>query len=169
MHHPLTLAVGASHVEHPTPHSAFRRPGAELKEGFTPAEMLYANLGLTDTTSLEGFVQLKWRKTVPEGCGTYFSTSDFVADGCDRLAFQGGPITNPLSPLAGQTITDQQNFQFGTFVNRVQDRQPDDGGQFGLGAEVAVSTQMLHARGPMGLTELTSYKWVGQADYLIRA
>ena len=44
-----------------------------------------------------------------------------------------------------------------------------DGGQFGLGAEVAVSTQMLHARGPMGLTELTSYKWVGQADYLIRA
>lgn len=44
-----------------------------------------------------------------------------------------------------------------------------DGGQFGLGAEVAVSTQMLHARGPMGLTELTSYKWVGLADYLIRA
>ncbi|MGL5295251.1 MAG: glutamate-5-semialdehyde dehydrogenase [Aeromonas sp.] len=44
-----------------------------------------------------------------------------------------------------------------------------DGGQFGLGAEVAVSTQMLHARGPMGLTELTSYKWVGQADYLSRA
>ncbi|MFM4718615.1 glutamate-5-semialdehyde dehydrogenase [Aeromonas bivalvium] len=43
-----------------------------------------------------------------------------------------------------------------------------DGGQFGLGAEVAVSTQMLHARGPMGLTELTSYKWVGQADYLSR-
>ncbi|MGK9704747.1 DUF1302 family protein, partial [Salmonella enterica subsp. enterica] len=60
--------------------SAFRRPGAELKEGFTPAEMLYANLGLTDTTSLEGFLQLKWRKTVPEGCGTYFSTADFAAD-----------------------------------------------------------------------------------------
>jgi glutamate-5-semialdehyde dehydrogenase len=43
-----------------------------------------------------------------------------------------------------------------------------DGAQFGLGAEVAVSTQMLHARGPMGLTELTSYKWVGLADYLSR-
>ena len=43
-----------------------------------------------------------------------------------------------------------------------------DGAQFGLGAEVAVSTQKLHARGPMGLTELTSYKWIGQADYLSR-
>ena len=44
-----------------------------------------------------------------------------------------------------------------------------DGGQFGLGAEVAVSTQKLHARGQMGLTELTSYKWIGQADYLSRS
>lgn len=36
----------------------------------------------------------------------------------------------------------------------------NDGGQLGLGAEVAVSTQPLHARGPMGLKELTTYKWV---------
>ena len=36
----------------------------------------------------------------------------------------------------------------------------NDGGQLGLGAEVAVSTQKLHARGPMGLRELTTYKWV---------
>lgn len=44
-----------------------------------------------------------------------------------------------------------------------------DGGQFGLGAEVAVSTQKLHARGPMGLAALTTYKWIGVGDHTIRS
>lgn len=43
-----------------------------------------------------------------------------------------------------------------------------DGSQFGLGAEVAISTQRLHARGPMALKELTSYKWVVWGDNHIR-
>ncbi|MCC6166081.1 MAG: glutamate-5-semialdehyde dehydrogenase [Caldilineaceae bacterium] len=44
----------------------------------------------------------------------------------------------------------------------------NDGGQFGLGAEVAVSTQKLHARGPMGLEELTTYKWIALGDFHVR-
>jgi glutamate-5-semialdehyde dehydrogenase len=44
-----------------------------------------------------------------------------------------------------------------------------DGGQLGLGAEVAVSTQRLHARGPMGLRELTTFKWVVEGEYHTRA
>lgn len=44
-----------------------------------------------------------------------------------------------------------------------------DGGEFGLGAEVAVSTQKLHARGPMGLDALTTYKWIGIGKGHIRA
>lgn len=44
-----------------------------------------------------------------------------------------------------------------------------DGSQMGLGAEVAVSTQKLHARGPMGLKELTTYKWIARGNYNVRA
>ncbi len=44
-----------------------------------------------------------------------------------------------------------------------------DGGQFGMGAEIGISTQKLHARGPMALPELTSYKWVIRGDGQIRA
>jgi len=44
-----------------------------------------------------------------------------------------------------------------------------DGGQLGLGAEVAISTQKMHARGPVGLRELTTYKWIVQGNYHVRA
>ncbi len=43
-----------------------------------------------------------------------------------------------------------------------------DGGQFGMGAEIGISTDKIGARGPMGLAELTSYKWLGMGNGLIR-
>ncbi|MBM3956454.1 MAG: glutamate-5-semialdehyde dehydrogenase [Gemmatimonadetes bacterium] len=44
----------------------------------------------------------------------------------------------------------------------------NDGGEFGLGAEVAISTSKMHARGPMGLREITSYKWIVRGDGQVR-
>ena len=43
-----------------------------------------------------------------------------------------------------------------------------DGAQFGLGAEIGISTQKLHARGPMALEEITSYKWIIKGDGQVR-
>jgi len=44
----------------------------------------------------------------------------------------------------------------------------NDGGELGLGAEVAISTSKMHARGPMGLREITSYKWIVRGDGQVR-
>jgi glutamate-5-semialdehyde dehydrogenase len=43
-----------------------------------------------------------------------------------------------------------------------------DGGEFGMGAEIGISTDKIGARGPMGLEELTTYKWIGEGNGLTR-
>src|SRR5690554_3906173 len=105
----------------PVDASAFRRPGAELKEGLLPVEMLYLSQGLTENLTLEAFYQLKWRGTIADNCGTFFSSSDVVGRGCnDRLIYSGADVPQGQ---AGPY----------TYISRYQnDKEASDSGQFGV-------------------------------------
>lgn len=115
-----TFIQGGVNSINPVDVSAFRRPGAEIKEGLLPVNMLFANMGLTDNLSVEGFYQLEWAKTEIDGCGTYFSTADFAADGCNGVTF-------------ASSLPDAQNLLVpGAKLNRQADNTPKDSGQFGF-------------------------------------
>ncbi len=112
-----TFIQGGLNSINPFDVSAFRRPGAELKEGLLPIGMVYANLGLTDNLSMEVFYQYEWEKTNIDACGTYFSGSDVAADGCYAITI---------------AIPDRQALEGGFYADRKDDAEPDDGGQYGL-------------------------------------
>lgn len=114
-----TFIQGGMNSSNPFDVPALRRPGATLKEGILPVGMLYANVGLTENLSIEGFYQYEWEKTQVDGCGTYFSGADYAATGCNYITVK----TNDHDALAGGVYAEQQ-----------ADLEPDDGGQYGLAA-----------------------------------
>src|SRR5690606_817175 len=101
--------------------SAFRRPGAELKEGLQPVEMLYLSQGLSENLTMEAFYQLKWHGTIADNCGTFFSSSDVVGRGCnDRLVVNGLDLPHGTQPQ-------------GSYIARAQkDEEASDSGQYGV-------------------------------------
>lgn len=108
--------------------SAFRRPGAELKEGLLPVEMLYLSQGLTDTLSMEAFYQLKWAPTVVDNCGTFFAT-DVLARGCyDRLIVDGPDLPQGDDRL----LTGGPGNTARYIVRAEKDREARDDGQYGV-------------------------------------
>lgn len=115
-----TFIRGGINAINPVDVSAFRRPGAEVKEGLLPVNMLYANLGLTESLNIEGFYQLGFEKTVVDGCGTLFSLNDFAAQGCDVINIS--PLPDATALGAGYVV----------FRDANGEREPDDGGQFGV-------------------------------------
>ncbi|XVO90159.1 DUF1302 domain-containing protein [Pseudomonas palleroniana] len=110
--------------------SAFRRPGAEIKEGLIPVNMLFASQSLTNQLSVEGFYQLNWENTVVDNCGTFFG-NDVVAHGCNNNYTVGSPAIAPLQPVAAAFGQGFQVTREGVVVQRAKDREARDGGQFG--------------------------------------
>jgi len=106
-------------------------------------------------------------KADPEHFGTEFlsmklaiKTVDSLDTALDHIAQYGSKHS--------EAIVSEDNTNIERFLNEVDAAAVyanastafTDGAQFGLGAEIGISTQKLHARGPMGLDELTSYKWI---------
>ncbi|MEM7612460.1 MAG: DUF1302 domain-containing protein [Pseudomonadota bacterium] len=114
-----TFIQNGLNIINPLDVSAFRRPGAEIKEGLLPVNMLSMSLGLTDAVSVDLFYQLEWEPTVIDGCGTYFSDLDVAAGGCDGVV-----LTN--------LIPDQAVIASNLFISRNPDIEADDAGQFGV-------------------------------------
>ncbi|MBU0902490.1 MAG: DUF1302 domain-containing protein [Gammaproteobacteria bacterium] len=138
----------------PVDAAAFRRPGAELKEGLIPVNMLYVSQSLTDTVSMEAFYQLEWDQTVIDNCGTFFSPSDTAADGCDdRLVVSGADIAPDVSNNSGGPGNPM-------YIPRAGDRDARDSGQFGVAlrwfaeslndTEFGLYAMNYHSRSPMG-------------------
>ena len=121
-----TFIFNGINVINPVDIGAIRAPGAELKEALIPVNMVYGSLGLTDNVTLEAFVQLEYEKSRIDDCGTFYSTVDYVSDGC-------GPVygLNDRSEYVNQLGLDG----LGTTpaaLGRMGDDEPDDTDQFGI-------------------------------------
>ncbi len=148
--------------------SAFRRPGAEVKEGLIPVNMFYVSQSLTDNLSMEAFYQLEWDQTVVDNCGTFFSQPDVVADGCDTnlavlrnqedLAASLGALSPAVLAVLGNNGVDFGSSQEGVLVRRGPDDDARDSGQWGtafryfsvpLDTEFGAYFMNYHSRAPI--------------------
>ncbi|ALN18016.1 DUF1302 domain-containing protein [Ectopseudomonas mendocina] len=130
-----TFIGGGVNSVNPIDVAAFRRPGAEIKEGLIPVNMFYVAQSLTDNLSMEAFYQLEWDQTVVDNCGTFFSQPDVVADGCDKnLALLAGSTFLSANPAAIPTLNalGVEVNEEGVIVQRGADRDAKDSGQWGV-------------------------------------
>lgn len=100
---------------------AIRRAGAAPQELRVPAPMLFARAQLDSATAIEGFYGSAFRPSALDMCGTFWATTDYLAQGCDR-AFAGAMPVSDRARLAG-----------GAFLKRVDSPASNDGPQFGVG------------------------------------
>ncbi|WP_339478942.1 MULTISPECIES: DUF1302 domain-containing protein [unclassified Pseudomonas] len=154
-----TFIQGGINSINPVDVSAFRRPGAEIKEGLIPVNMFYVSQSLTDNLSAEAFYQIEWDQTVVDNCGTFFSQPDVIADGCSdnlRVLNKRSTIPGAFLPLLSANGVDIN--EEGVLVRRGPDRDARDTGQWGaslkymfepLDTEFGAYFMNYHSRAPI--------------------
>ncbi len=151
--------------------AAFRRPGAEIKEGLIPVNMLYVSQSLSDRLSMEAFYQLEWDQTIADNCGTFFSGADPLQDGCNTnydILRSFSAAEQALFASLDVTVSEE-----GLMVPRGGDRDARDSGQYGLAmrwlgdsTEYGVYFMNYHSRTPnlsMQNTDLSGIQAAGAA------
>tara|TARA_B110000046_G_scaffold171538_1_gene192475 strand:- start:529 stop:2436 length:1908 start_codon:yes stop_codon:yes gene_type:complete len=129
-----TFIQGGINSINPVDASAFRRPGAEVKEGLLPVNMFYTSIGISADVSIEAFYQLEWEKTRSDPCGTFFSTVDFVADGCGPVVLGGTADERSMLEFrdaeiaAGVPLSER----IAPMTERLADDEAKDDGQYGV-------------------------------------
>ena len=129
-----TFIQGGINSINPVDASAFRRPGAEVKEGLLPVNMFYTSIGVSADVSIEAFYQLEWEKTRSDPCGTFFSTVDFVADGCGPVILGGiADERDMLVHRDGELATGVPlSERVAPMTERLADDEAKDDGQYGI-------------------------------------
>lgn len=158
-----TFIQNSINAVNPVDVSAFRRPGAEVKEGLIPVNMFFVQQSLTENLSAEAFYQLEWDQTVVDNCGTFFSQADIVADGCTQnfAVLSSSPaaiaLVNNNMPGTAYDVT-ASPWNEGIVVRRYGDKDARDSGQFGtafryffepLDTEFGAYFMNYHSRAPI--------------------
>lgn len=123
-----TFIMNGINAINPIDVAAFRRPGAEIKEGLIPVNMFYLSQSLTESLSAEAFYQLEWDQTVVDNCGTFFAV-DVLQDGCaSNYHVQSYPagLAGALGAVGAAGSSE------GVMLRRAGDNDARDSGQWGV-------------------------------------
>ena len=126
--------------------------------------------------ALDGHYAASLQHATAEHFGTEFlslrmsiKTVSDLAEALEHIHFYGSKHSEAIVAENPQTIEQFLSSVDAAAVYANTSTAFTDGGQFGMGAEIGISTQKLHARGPMALPELTSYKWIVKGSGQIRS
>ena len=146
-----TFIINGINAINPVDVAAFRRPGAEVKEGLIPVNMLYVAQSLTDRLSAEAFYQLEWDQTVVDNCGTFFAV-DVLQDGC---ASNYHVRSYPAGLAGALGAVGAAGSSEGVMLRRAGDNDARDSGQWGVAlrwlgdeAEYGLYALNYHSRTP---------------------